>query len=525
MTVAVWDKFLLVADNQRIDPEFTAYPLRELAAAALQRAADLGAQHADFRAERIRGQQIGLSDGSLETLFDADDLGLAVRVVLDGTWGFAATVDLTQAAAVRAAQEAVAVAKVAAAINTERIELADEPAYGDVSWVSSYRVDPFDISVGAKVALLSEWSAGLLSQDRIDHVDASLYQVRECKFYSDGVTTALQQRVRLHPVVTAIAVDPGGRFETMRTLAPPAGRGLEYLGGSPWAGPDGPGGDSTVWDFPAELATMPELLAGKLTAPSVRAGRYDLVIDPSNLWLTIHESIGHATELDRALGYEAAYAGTSFATMDKLGSLQYGSPMMHVTGDRTAEHGLATVGYDDEGVATRSWDLITGGVLSGYQLDRRMARMQGFGRSNGCAFADSPAHMPIQRMANVSLQPAGGGPSTQELIAGVEDGIYILGDKSWSIDMQRYNFQFTGQRFYKISHGRLAGQLRDVAYQATTTDFWNSMEAVGGPQTYLLGGAFNCGKGQPGQVAPVSHGCPAVLMRGVRILNTVEEGA
>ncbi len=503
-----------------IDPEFTAYPLRELAAAALQRAADLGAQHADFRAERIRGQQIRLSDGNLVTLFDGDDLGIAVRVVLDGTWGFASAVDLTQAAARRAAEEAVEVAKVAAAIAAERIELADEPAYGDVSWVSAYQVDPFDVSVADKVALLADWSARLLAEDRIDHADASLYQVKECKFYADGATTALQQRVRLHPVVTAIAVEPDGRFETMRTLAPPAGRGLEYLGGSPWAEPVPP-----AWDFPAELAQMPELLAGKLAAPSIQAGRYDLVIDPSNLWLVIHESIGHATELDRALGYEAAFAGTSFATPDKLGSLQYGSPVMHVTGDRTAEHGLATIGYDDEGVAAQSWDLIASGVLTGYQLDRRMARMEGHGRSNGCAFADSPAHMPIQRMANVSLQPAAGGPSTEELIAGVENGLYILGDKSWSIDMQRYNFQFTGQRFYKIEHGRLGGQLRDVAYQATTTDFWNSMEAVGGPQTYVLGGAFNCGKGQPGQVAPVSHGCPAVLMRGVRILNTVEEGA
>jgi TldD protein len=513
-----------VADNvddraqARIDPEFTAYPLRELAAAALDRAAALGAQHADFRAERVRGQRIGLSDGHLETMFDADDLGLSVRVVLDGTWGFAAAVDLTPEAAVRAAQEAVEVARVAAAINTEPIELADEPSYGDAVWVSSYQVDPFDVSVTDKVALLTDWSTGLLRHDRIDHVDASLYQVRECKFYADGTTTTLQQRVRVHPEVTAITVEPGGRFETMRTLAPPAGRGLEYLGGGPWSTPG-------AWDFPAELAQMPGLLAEKLAAPGVQAGRYDLVIDPSNLWLTIHESIGHATELDRALGYEAAYAGTSFATVDKLGSLRYGSPVMHVTGDRTAEHGLATVGYDDEGVATQSWDLISGGVLTGYQLDRRIARMQGFGRSNGCAFADSPAHMPIQRMANVSLQPASGGPSTQEMIAGVEKGIYILGDKSWSIDMQRYNFQFTGQRFYKISRGRLAGQLRDVAYQATTTDFWNSMEAVGGPQTYVLGGAFNCGKGQPSQVAPVSHGCPAVLMRGVRILNTTEEGA
>ncbi len=495
-----------------VDPRFTGLPLRELADAALQQAADLGAAHADFRAELIRSQHIGLSDGNLETLFDADDMGLAVRVVVDGTWGFASAVDLTADAAAQAAREAVEVARVAAAVNTERIELAPEPAHGEVTWVSAYGTDPFDVSVADKVALLADWSTGLLARDGVDHVDAALQQVKECKFYSDGATTATQQRVRLHPALTAVAVEKDGRFETMRTLAPPAGRGYEYLTG-------------TGWDFRAELDRLPGLLAEKLAAPTVRPGRYDLVIEPSNLWLTIHESIGHATELDRALGYEAAYAGTSFATPDKLGSLQYGSEVMHVTGDRTAEHGLATIGYDDEGVAGQSWDLISGGVLAGYQLDRRIAALRGLGRSNGCAFADSPGHMPLQRMANVSLRPAAAGPATEELIAGVEDGIYIAGDKSWSIDMQRYNFQFTGQRFYKISGGRLAGQLRDVAYQATTTDFWNAMEAVGGPQTYVLGGAFNCGKGQPSQVAPVSHGCPSALFRGIRILNTAEEAA
>jgi TldD protein len=496
----------------RIDPEFTALPLRELADAALAQAKSLGAQHADFRAERIRGQQIGLSDGSPQTLFDADDTGLAVRVIVDGTWGFASAVDLDPDAAAQAARQAVEVARVSAAMNTEPIELAPEPAYGDVTWVSAYEIDPFTISVADKVALLAQWSGALLAHAAVSHVDASLQQVRECKFYTDGATTAIQQRVRLHPQLTAVAVADDGRFDTMRTLAPPAGRGYEFMTG-------------TGWDFDAELAELPELLAAKIAAPAVEPGHYDLVIDPSNLWLTIHESIGHATELDRALGYEAAYAGTSFATPDKLGSLQYGSGIMHVTGDRTAQHGLATVGYDDEGVAGQSWDLISDGILTGYQLDRRMALRCGFGRSNGCAFSDGPGHIPLQRMANVSLQPAPGGPSTSELIAGVEKGIYILGDKSWSIDMQRYNFQFTGQRFFKIENGRLAGQLRDVAYQATTTDFWGSMEAVGGPQTYVLGGAFNCGKGQPGQIAPVSHGCPAALMRGVRILNTAQEGA
>ena len=501
-----------------IDPEFTSYPLRALADAALARARDLGAEHADFRAERIVGQEIGLSDGRLETLYDTDSVGLAVRVVADGTWGFAAAADLTTDAAVRAAAAAVDVARVTAAVNTERIELAPEPAHGDVSWVSAYQVDPFSVGVADKIALLAGWSASLLAHETVSHVDASLLQVKECKFYSDGATTTTQQRVRVHPSVTAVAVEAGGRFETMRTLAPPVGRGYEFLAGRP---------DRDGWDFAAELAEMPELLAAKLAARSVEPGRYDLVIDPSNLWLTIHESIGHATELDRALGYEAAYAGTTFATPDKLGSLQYGSPLMQVTADRTAEHGLATVGYDDEGVAAQSWDLISGGVLTGYQLDRRMARMAesgaSGGASNGCAFADSPSHMPIQRMANVSLQPAADGPSTADLIAGVEHGIYVVGDKSWSIDMQRYNFQFTGQRFFRISGGRLGGQLRDVAYQATTTDFWNSMEAVGGPQSYVLGGAFNCGKGQPSQIAPVSHGCPAVLLRGIRILNMAQE--
>ena len=201
---------------------------------------------------------------------------------------------------------------------------------------------------------------------------------------------------------------------------------------------------------------------------------------------------------------------------------------MHVVGDRTVPHGLSTVGFDDEGVETQSWDIIRDGVLVGYQLDRSMAHTYGAelndGRSNGCAYADSPGHIPIQRMANVSLQPAAEGPDTDGLISQVERGLYVVGDKSWSIDMQRYNFQFTGQRFFAIEDGQLKGQVRDVAYQATTTDLWGSMEAVGGAQTYELGGAFNCGKAQPGQVAAVSHGAPSALFRGIRILNTTEEG-
>src|SRR6201984_3202521 len=280
--------FGVVTDREpEIDPEFTALPLRDLADAALTQAKALGAQHADFRAERLRGQQIGLSDGTPQTLFDADDTGLAVRVIVDGTWGFASAVDLTPDAAAQAARQAVEVARVAAAMNTEPIELAPEPPYGEVSWVSAYEVDPFTVSAADKVALLAQWSRDLLAHPAVSHVDASLQQVRECKFYSDGATTATQQRVRLRPLVTAVAVADDGRVDNMQTLAPPAGRGYEYLtSGAPA-------------DFAAELAELPDLLAAKLLAPSVEPGHYDLVIDTSNLWPTIHESMGDATGRDR----------------------------------------------------------------------------------------------------------------------------------------------------------------------------------------------------------------------------------
>src|SRR5215468_320316 len=502
-----------VANMPDLDPSFLALPMRELADAALGRARELGVTHADFRLERIRVGWLQLRDGKLDSTSDSEDLGLAVRVIHEGAWGFAADIARTPEAARRLAEQAVATAKISRVLSDDPVLLAAEPTYPDATWVSSYETDPFEVPESERVARLSELSERLLAADGVDHVDASLMHVLENKFYADTAgTSTTQQRVRINPSFTAVHVDRGeGKFYSMRTIGGPAGRGWEYLRG-------------TGWDFDAEIAELPELLAEHVKSPSVTAGSYDLVIHPTNLWLTIHESIGHATELDRALGYEAAYAGTSFATFDKLNTLKYGSGVMNVTGDRTVEHGLATIGYDDEGVQTKALDIVREGTLVGYQLNRHMAQAKGFGRSNGCAFADSSGHIPLQRMANVSLQPDPSGPSVDELISGVRRGIYILGDRSWSIDMQRYNFQFTGQRFYRIENGRLAGQLRDVAYQATTTDFWGSLEAVGGPATYHLGGAMNCGKGQPGQVAAVSHGCPATLFRGVNVLNTVAEG-
>jgi len=495
-----------------LDADFVALPLDALADAALQHARTAGASHADLRVQRMRAGQMTLRDARLSSASDALDSGLAVRVLLDGIWGFAATDELTPQAAVRTAERALEVARISRPLVHERVELASEPVHDDVRWVSSYRQDPFDLPVEQRAAVLAEWATTLLAAPGVDHADLSLNLMKEQKYYADlAGTLTRQQRVLVEPEISVLAVGEDGP-ETMRSLGPPSARGWEYVEG------DG-------WDWAAEIAELPELLAERLRAPSVRAGDYDLVIDPSNLWLTIHESVGHATELDRALGYEAAYAGTSFATLEGVGAFRYGSELMNVTGDRTREHGCATIGFDDEGVATQSWDIVSDGVLVGFQLDRAMAAKCGFTASNGCAYADSALNVPVQRMANVSLQPATGGPSTADLITGVSDGLYVVGDKSWSIDMQRYNFQFTAQRFYRIRGGKLAGQVKDAAYQGSTPAFWGSLRGLGGEQTHYLGGASNCGKAQPGQSAWVSHGAPSVLFERVKVLNTRQEGA
>ncbi|MEI8055855.1 MAG: TldD/PmbA family protein [Actinomycetes bacterium] len=506
--------------QRQVDADFLALPLDACADAALAHAQELGAGHADIRVVSLRTSMLNLRDARLDGAVLDHDKGLSVRVLVDGCWGFAASDVISPDAARATAARAVALARVSAPLTTRRVVLAPEPVHIG-SWVSAYDIDPFAVPENERIALMADRSSALLGHGAIAHVDASLMAVKEQTFYADVAgTRTTQQRVRIQGEWQAVAIDPdSGAFETMSTTAPPAGRGWEYLLG----GGDEVGG-ARPWDWDDEIGRLPELLGEKLTAPSVEPGRYDVVIDPSNLWLTIHESVGHATELDRALGYEANYAGTSFATPDQLGLLKYGSPLMHVTGDRVAAHGLSTVGWDDEGVGAQSWDLVRDGTLVGYQLDRSMAAEFDLPRSNGCAYADSAIHTAIQRMPNVSLQPIADGPSIEGLIAGVEDGIYIVGDKSWSIDMQRFNFQFTGQQFHRIKSGKLAGQLKDVAYQATTTEFWGSMTAVGGPSTYRLHGAFNCGKGQPGQVASVSHGCPAAAFESVNILNSVQEG-
>ena len=392
-----------------LDPVFLALPLSVLTDAALTRATELGCDHADVRVERLLNSYRTFHDLHLESSTDYETLGICVRVVHSGVWGFAAGIDLTPDAAAHLVDRAVATAKVSRPLTPDTVLLSPEPTYPDATWVSSYDINPFDVDESEKQGRILDLCDRLLSASGVSHTSAGLWSVQENKYFANLAGTSItQQRVRLQPQITAVSVGDFG-FATMRTLAPPVGRGWEYLTG-------------TGYDFDAEIARLPEHLAEHVSADSVQPGRYDLVIDPSNLFLTIHESIGHATELDRALGYESAYAGTSFATFDQLGTLHYGSPVMNVTGDRVVDHGLSTIGYDDEGVAAQQFDIIGRGTLVGYQLNRQMAAAKGLGRSNGCAFADSPSSIPMQRMPNVSLQPDPAGPSTDELISGGRSG-------------------------------------------------------------------------------------------------------
>ena len=479
---------------------------------ALDVVASAGAEVGQFRIAGHENRMINTRDGSVENVASDSNTAMSVRVVHNGAWGFAAATELTEQAARDAAIRALEMAKISAQVSNEPVELISEPSHGTVNWTLPIGEDAMAKSDTEVIELLKDWNARVAKAEIVNHVDANVSIGRDTTYFADlNDNKITQSRDRIHAALTAIHIAADG-FEDMRTCAPPAGRGWEYLTGA-------------GWDWDSELAQLPELLAEKASAPSVEPGLWDLVIDPTNLWLTIHESIGHATELDRALGYEANYAGTSFATLEKLGNFKYGSPIMHVTGDRVADHGLSTIAFDDEGVAAQQWDLVKDGILVGYQTDRATAARIGLTRSNGCAFADSAQHVPIQRMPNVSLQPGKEDVSTADLISGVERGIYIVGDKSWSIDMQRYNFQFTGQRFFEIRNGKIIGQLRDVVYQSKTPDFWGSMARIGGPKTYLLGGALNCGKGQPGQVAPVSHGCPSALFTQINVLNGRKEAA
>src|SRR6266568_292147 len=478
-----------------------------LADMALDLAKRAGSSYADVRIGRSEQEFSRARERRLEEFNSTLSVGFGARVLIDGSWGFAASELVEEDEIKRVVALAVENAKACRLIQAEPIVLEDVPAYHE-DWRMPMKVDPITVSGHEKSSKLIAINEAALKAGA-DYCTSRMSFVREEKtFASSHGSRITQVRVRSFPQFEATAVDKqSGRFATRASLAAPRGSGWEYI---------------ETYDFAAEAELAADEARRKIRASTVVPGKYDLVIDPTNLWLTIHESIGHSTELDRALGWEANYAGTSFVTPDKLGRFQFGSPLLNVRADRTKEGGLATVGFDDDGLrsAGAEFPIIGDGVFRNYQMAIGQAAFVGRARSNGCAYGEGPTSFPIQRMPNISLVPNPNPTSLDDLLAEVEHGIYVVGSGSWSIDQQRYNFQFGGQLFFEIKNGKLGGMLRDVAYQGRTPEFWNAMDALGDKSTYHLGGTFSCGKGQPAQIAPVSHGAVPARFRQINILNT-----
>ncbi len=489
--------------------------------AALNAAKAAGATYADTRVSRQRQNFVFTREQQIQNVVDTDSLGVGVRALVDGTWGFAATRDLTPDGAARAAREAVAIAKASRVARDRAVEWLPSPAYADVTWKNAARLDPWDVPVEQKADLLIRANREAMKAKNVKFVASGLFFVKDERNYAntDG-STIRQDVIRSWPTMQITAVSPDFTdFQSRGNVAAPMGRGWEYV---------------QQVDLAGNAARWGEEAAAKLGAKPVEVGRYDLVLDPGNMWLTIHESVGHPTELDRAMGYEANFAGTSFiAPPEKmLGSMKYGPALMNIQGDRSQEGGLSTIGYDDDGVRPDTFLIVKNGVLNDYQTTREQApwlrwwyEKQGRpAASHGCSYAQGWDNVQFQRMPNVSLMPGERDLSQNDLVAATDRGILIVGDGSFSIDQQRYNAQFGGQVFYEIKGGKIAGQLKDVAYQIRTPDFWNSLDMLGGRSSYRLGGSFFDGKGQPGQVNAVSHGSPPARFRNVNVINTGRKG-
>ena len=479
--------------------------MRELARRALDTARSRGAGYADVRVGRYLNQSIQTRENRVIAISNSESFGVGVRVLVDGTWGFAASSRVEPDEVDRVAARAVAIAKANRVAQDKPVVLAPVKAYKD-TWQTPIEKDPFRIPIQPKADLLLAVNAEALKVKGASFCSSGMFFAKEEKLYASNEGSEIEQiLVRVAPTFTVTAVDQtAGKFRTRSSLAAPIGTGYEAIERWPWMD---------------EARLAAEQAVEKLSAKSVTPGKYDLVLAPTNLWLTIHESVGHPTELDRALGYEANYAGTSFLTTDKLGKLRFGSPAVQIVADRTQKDALATCGYDDDGVPSGEWDLVKDGIFVDYQTTRDQAAWIGRDRSYGCAYADSWGSVPFQRMPNVSLRPGKAKLTLAELIADTPRGIYIEGDSSYSIDQQRYNFQFSGELFWEIRDGKIAGMLEDVAYQAITTEFWGSCDAVCS-EGYRIGGTFGDGKGQPGQSNSVSHGCAPSRFRQINVLNT-----
>ena len=497
---------------------------KKMADVALNAARSKGATYTDVRIGRYLNQYVVTREDKVENIVDTESYGMGIRVIANGCWGFAATDRLDNDSIAKAAEMAVVIAKENSRLQTEPVQLAPQKGYGEVSWKTPIEKNGFDVPIKEKTDLLLSVNDAAL-KGGANYVNSIIFLVNEQKYFASTDGSYIDQDIhRIWPLFAITKVDAAtGKFETRQSLSAPRGMGYEYL--EP-RDSDKIHSVTTLYrdryDMLEDAKAAAPQAAEKLKAKSVEAGKYDLVLDPSHLWLTIHESVGHPSELDRVLGYEANFAGTSFLTLDKWksGKFNFGSKNVNIVADKTQPGSLGAVGYDDEGVESKKWDIIKDGILVNYQAIRDQAHIIGLKESQGCCYADNWSDVQFQRMPNVSLQPGKTPLAPADMIKNVEKGIYIVGDSSFSIDQQRYNFQFSGQLYYEIKNGKIAGMLNDVAYQSNTQEFWNSCAAVCDKNDYRLGGSFFDGKGQPEQVSAVSHGSSTALFKGVNVINT-----
>jgi TldD protein len=465
-------------------------------------------------------------EAKIQNIANSESYGVGIRVIVNGTWGFAATNEVSKEGIVKCAARAVLLAKANSKLQKDPVKLAPQQGLGERSWKTPIQVNAFTIPEKEKVDLLMKVNSEAMKAGAT-FINSALYFVNEQKYFASTDGSYIDQDIhRLWPTFTVTVVDKQtGKFKTRDALSAPMGMGYEYLTPKASEKVSGPMGlvlYRYAYDMVEDAVQAAQQAKAKHTAKSVSPGDYDLVLDPNHLGLTIHESVGHPLELDRVLGYEANYAGTSFATLDKWksGKFNFGSKIVNFFADRTQPFFLNTVGFDDEGVPAKQWDLVKNGILVNYQATRDQVHMLGQKESHGCSHAQSWGDVQFQRMPNVSLRPGRTGLSVDDMIKGVEKGIYILGRGSYSIDQQRYNFQFGGQVFYEIEGGKITGMLDDVAYQSNTQYFWNQCTQICDERDYRSFGSFFDGKGQPGQVSAVSHGCSTSRFNKINVLNT-----
>ncbi|MEO2073343.1 MAG: TldD/PmbA family protein [Zunongwangia sp.] len=515
-----------IAAEALLEPGLDVAAKKILADVALNTARNLGASYADARIGRYLNQYVFTREDKVQNVVNTESFGIGIRVIADGTWGFASTNDVTEDGIKKATSQAVAIAKANAKIQKEPVQLAPVEAFGEVSWKTPIKKDFKEVPVSQKVELLLDANSAAMNNGA-NFVNSSLFMVNEQKYFASTDGSYIDQDIhRIWPTFDVTAIDrTAGKFKSRSALSAPMGMGYEYLDGlesEKLVGPAGLKLYRNSYDIIEDATLAAKQAKEMLTAESVQPGKYDLVLEPNHLGLTIHESVGHPLELDRVLGYEANYAGTSFATLDKWksGDFKYGSDKVNIVADKTQPHSLGAVGYDDEGVKTKKWDLIRNGILVNYEAIRDQVKIIDQNESHGCCYAQSWNDVQFQRMPNVSLEPGKEKYSVEEMIKDVEKGIYIAGRGSYSIDQQRYNFQFGGTVFYEIKDGKIVGMQNDVAYQSNTQEFWNSCVKICDESDYRLFGSFFDGKGQPSQVSAVSHGSSTSRFKDVNVINT-----